>query len=150
MRDRKTCNRDRIYINASLRDGLLKECHKKKILGLDIMNNKDIFLLAVALGLNSPEDIQGKKDNYFLLKDIKAYDLAFFGAILLGKPENKDKIDQFANANVNYDEAERCAEAGFKKLKELIDSADGDNELLEKRVLKELQFLYQKNVASNP
>ena len=48
-----------------------------------------------------------------------------------------------------YDEAERCAETGFMRLKETIDSANGDSELLEKRILSQLNFLYQKNVASN-
>ena len=142
--------RDRIYINGSLRDGLLRECAQKNILGMHMMETKDIFLLAVALGLNFPEEMKGKKDGYFLLKNVESYDLALFASILLGVPENRDNIDRYANAEVNYDEAERCAEAGFKKLKEFIELADGDKELLEKRAFSELQLLYQKNVAANP
>ena len=142
--------RDRIFINGSLRDGLLRECDEKNVLGMHMMETKDIFLLAVALGLNAPEEMRGKKDGYFLLKNVKAYDLALFASILLGMPENKDNIDRYANAEINYDEAERCAEAGFKKLRDFIDSADGDKELLEKRALSELRFLYQKNVMANP
>jgi len=34
-------------------------------------------------------------------------------------------------------------------LKEMIDSAGGDMELLEKRIFSQLNMLYQKNVASN-
>ena len=142
--------RDRIFINGSLRDGLLRECDEKNTLGMHLMETKDIFLLAAALGLNTPEDRRGKKDGYFLLKNVKTYDLALFASILLGKPENKEDIDRYANAEINYDEAERCAEAGFKKLREFIESADGDNELLEKRALAELRLLYEKNVATNP
>lgn len=142
--------RDRIYINGSLRDGLLRECDEKNILGMHLMETKDIFLLAVALGLNAPEDMHGKKDGYFLLKNVKAYDLALFASILLGIPKNKDAIDRYASADVNYNEAERCAEAGFNRLKEFIESAGGDRELLEKRALSELRLLYQKNVAVDP
>ncbi len=115
-----------------------------------MMDAKDIFLLATALGLDSPEEMKGKKDGYFLLKNIKSYDLALFASILLGIPENKDDIDRYANREINYDEAERCAESGFKKLRDIINSAGGDQELLEKRVLQDLQFLYEKNVAANP
>lgn len=141
--------RDRIFINGTLRDGLLKECDEKNILGMHLMETKDIFLLAVSLGLNTPKNIQGKKDGYFLLKNVKAYDLALFASILLGVPDNKNEIDKYANAEINYDEAERCAESGFEKLKEAINSAGGDKELLEKRTLSELKLLYERNVASN-
>ena len=141
--------RDRIFINGTLRDGLLKECDEKNYLGIHMMETKDVFLLAVALGLNTPEEMQGKKDGYFLLKNVKSYDLALFASILLGKPENRDAVDRYANPEANYDEAERCAEAGFKKLKELIESAGGDEELLTKRTLAQLNMLYQQNVASN-
>ena len=141
--------RDRIFINGSLRDGLLKECDEKNILGFHMMETKDIFLLATALGLNNPTDIHGKKDGYFLLKNVKTYDKALFASILLGKSENKNHIDQYANIEVNYDESERCAETGFMRLKDFVESAGGDNELIEKRALAELQLLYQQNVASN-
>ena len=65
--------RDRIYIS-----GLLRKCDEKNTLGMHLMETKDIFLLAIALGLNTPEDMNGKKDGYFLLKNAKAYDLALF------------------------------------------------------------------------
>lgn len=141
--------RDRIFINGSLRDSLLKECDENNILGMHLMEKKDIFLLATALGLNNPTEIHGKKDGYFLLKNVKTFDLALFASIMLGKPENKNEIDKYANDEINYVEAERCAETGFIKLKELIEDADWDKELIEKRALAELQLLYQKNVASN-
>ena len=141
--------RDRIYINGSLRDGALKDWDEENTLGIHMMGKKDIFLLAVAMGLDTPEDMQGKKDGYFLLKDVKTYDKALFASILLGMPENQDNIDKCANADMNYDASERCAESGFKKLKEFIDAAGGDRELLEKRAFSQLKLLYQKNVATN-
>ena len=141
--------RDRIYINGSLREGLLKECNEKNYFGFKLLETKDIFLLAVALGLDKPEEMKGKKDGYFLLKNVKTYDKALFSSILLGLEENAAETDKYANADLNYDEAERCAEAGFKILKQLIDDASGDMELLEKRSLQQLDMLYQKNVATN-
>lgn len=141
--------RDRIFIPQSYRDEMLDGWQSKNTLGLKVLENKDIFLLAVALGLSTPEDFKEKKDDYFLLKNVETYDKALFGSILLGKLENTDNIDSFSNMDINYDESERCAISGFKKLKEFIDSAGGDSELLEKRALAQLNLLYQKNVASN-
>lgn len=141
--------RDRIFIPQSYRDEMLDGWQSKNTLGLKVLENKDIFLLAVALGLSTPEDFKEKKDGYFLLKNVETYDKALFGSILLGKLENTDNIDSFSNMDINYDESERCAISGFKKLKDFIDSAGGDSELLEKRALAQLNLLYQKNVASN-
>lgn len=81
-----------------------------------------------------------------LLKNIKTYDKAILSSICLGKEENKINIDNFANSDVNYDKAELCAEFGFKKLKEIIESAGDNDELLEKRLFKDLKELYDKNV----
>ena len=141
--------RDRLFINLNYRDSMLREWDEKNILGMHMLETKDIFLLATALGLDDPKDIQGKKDGYVRLSYIKTYHKALLASILLGLEENRDKIDDFANEDVNYDEAERCAESGFKKLKEMIDSAGGDMALLEKRIFSQLNMLYQKNVASN-
>ena len=128
---------------------MLNDWVDKNVLGMHMLETKDIFLLATALGLEKPQDIQGKKDGYVRLSYIKTYQKALMASILLGLEENRDEIDKFANEDVNYDEAERCAESGFKILKEMIDSAGGDIELFEKRIFSQLNMLYQKNVASN-
>ena len=141
--------RDRLFINLKYRDGMLKKWDEENILGIHMLETKDVFLLATALGLDEPKDIEGKKDGYVRLSYIKTYQKSLIASILLGLEENKENIDSFANAEVNYDEAERCAEAGFIKLKEIIESAGGDTELLEKRILAQLNMLYQKNVAAN-
>ena len=141
--------RDRLFINLKYRDGMLKKWDEENILGMHMLETKDVFLLAAALGLNEPRDSEGKKDGYVRLSYIKTYQKSLIASILLGLEKNKENIDSFANAEVNYDEAERCAEAGFIKLKEIIESAGGDTELLEKRIFSQLNMLYQKNVASN-
>lgn len=137
--------RDRIYINSIYRDSLLDELDKKDVLGFHSIAKKDIFLFAVALGLDNPKKIQGKKDGYFLLEYLKMSDKAFFGAIKLGKLENPADVDKFANEEESYDQAEQCAESGFEKLKEMYDSAE-DEEMFEKRLMSQLDYLYMINV----
>lgn len=137
--------RDRIYINKSYRYGLLEELNRKNILGFNVIGNKDIFLFAVALGLDNPIKIQGKKDGYFLLKDLKMSEKSFFGAIKLGVIKDIKEVEQYAREDYSYDLAEECAESGFAKLKEMYESA-ADETIFEKRLMAQLDYLYMKNV----
>ena len=86
--------RDRLFINVGYRDSLLKECDEKNILGFHMLEAKDIFLLAAALGLNEPRDIGGKRDGYFRTSYIKTVDKALMASILLGKEENKENCNK--------------------------------------------------------
>ncbi len=142
--------KDRLYINKHYRDTFLDDWDNKNVLGFHTVKAVDIFFIAVALGLSTPTDIQGAKDGYFQIhNNVYTKEKGLFGSILLGKEENKDSIDKYANIDVNFDEAERCAESGFLILKEKIDAAGGDEDLLEKRLIAELKLLYAKNVETN-
>lgn len=140
--------RDRLFIKEAWRESI-DNWKSRKLLGIDALEAKDLFLLAVSFGLDKPEDIQGKRDGYVRTSYVKTvYEKALFASILLGKSENADSIDKYANDDINFDESERCAEAGFKALQELFVEADNDPVLLEKIALERLRILFQKNVAS--
>lgn len=139
--------RDRLYINTLYRDQI-EIWKEKKILGIDLLETKDVFLLAVALGMNAPADIKGKRDGFTRTSYIKSRDKSLMASLLLGKTENQEHIDKYANDDLTYEEAERCAEAGFAILKEMIETAGYDEELLEKRILSQLNLLYEKNVVA--
>ena len=86
--------RDRLYISECHRDGLLKEIENKNILGLNLAKKVDIFFLAVALGLDNPQDFNGKKDGYFQIhNNVGTSEKSMFGSLLLGLEENKDKVN---------------------------------------------------------
>lgn len=135
--------RDRIFIDLSYRD-FLEGIKKSNILGFHLPDAKDVFLLAVSLGLDCPKDISGRKDGYFLVKNIRTSDKAFFASITLGNMKDNKDVDKYANDEINYDEAERCAESGFEILKGKIEDSGGNEELLAKRMLSELDLLYEK------
>lgn len=142
--------RDRLYINESYRDRMLQQMESQNILGFKLCKAIDRFFVAVALGLNNPIDFQGKKDGYFQIhNNVGTYEKALFSSLLLGIKGNQPEIDKYANADINYDHAEKCAESGFLVLKEKLDAANWDEELFEKRLLSELKLLYEKNVNSN-
>lgn len=140
--------RDRVFINKSNRERI-GEWGDSNVLGINMMENKDLYLLAVALGLQSPEEIQGPKEGYVRTAYFKTTDKSLLASILLGKVKNEDEIDLVANYDVSYDESEKCAEAGFNMLAEIINSANGNKDLMEKRLMKQLGELYQINVAPN-
>ena len=140
--------RDRIYFNSKYRD-FLKELDLKNTLGLHLVNQKDLFMIAMALGLNEPTDISGKREGLFLLKDVKSSDRAIFASITLGNLSDEKDIDKYANDEINYSEGERCAEAGYAISKKKIDDSAGNEELLATRLLSELDLLYESNVKSN-
>ena len=61
--------RDRVYINSNYRSEI-DEMKDSDILGFSIVENKDSFLLAVAMGVDSPETVKraifrptGKKES---------------------------------------------------------------------------------------
>lgn len=140
-------NRDRIYFprkykqfNQSLSN------HEINSLGLDNLNKLDLFKLAVALGLDDPQDFDGAKEGLFLLKDVKStYDLSLINVVKLGVADSNDEIDEYCNIDINYDEAERCACSGFGKLKNLVEN-NQDESLLIKKMFRELEKLYMTNV----
>jgi len=143
-------NRDRIYyprkfkqFNQSLSN------HEIKSLGLDTLNKLDLFKIAVAYGLDEPKEFDCPKEGLFLTKDIKlTYGISLLNTVKLGVAETNDEIDKYSDININYDEAERCACTGFGKLKELVEH-EQDEDLLIKKVIKELENLYIKNVELN-
>lgn len=140
-------NRDRIYypkkykqFNQSLSN------HEITKLGLDTLSNLELFKLAVAFGLDNPQDFNGGKEGLFLLKDLKTtYDQSLINIIKLGVANNDDEIDEFIDIELNYSEAERCAVTGFEILQNLVNN-NQDEELLIKKMIRELEQLYLTNV----
>lgn len=139
--------RDRIYYPRKYKQfNQALTNHEIKTLGLDNLSKLDLFKLAVAYGLDDPKDFEGAKEGLFLLKDIKStYDQSLFNTVKLGIAEDNDEIDEYCDLELNYDEAERCASSGFEKLKNLVES-NQDEELLIKKMIRELENLYFTNV----
>ena len=61
----------------------------------------------------------------------------------------KDELDEYANFEKSALLCEECAESGYQELLKLYDEAEQDEELLEKNMIKKLEWLYLKNVENN-
>jgi len=139
---------DIIYINDEYR-AFLDTFTKKDVLGFKLLDNKYSFLLAVALGVNSPIDRKRKRHGWTRKSYIKAVDKAFFSAVLLGTATTDDQINAYTNIDKCVELCEQCAESGFEQLKKQYDSVEGDTQLLERRMLKQLDLLFTQNVEND-
>lgn len=126
----------------------IDEMKDRDILGFSMVENKDSFLLAVAMGVDSPEAVKSK-DGWFLMKNLKTTDKALLAAVLLGTANDDSDVDAFADIEKALDLCEQCAESGFKDLKKRIIDAGKDREILERRMMKELDLLYTTNVEAD-
>ena len=136
--------RDRVFINTTYRTEI-DSMKESDMLGFDMVENKDSFMLAVALGVTIPEPVKSK-DGWFLMKNLKTSDKALLAAVLLGTAKNDSEVDSFADIEKAIDLCEQCAEAGFKELHKKIMDAENDRDILERRMLKELDMIYAMNV----
>lgn len=136
---------DRIFINKKYKSWIDEWSNEKNILDFKAIENIEKFTIAAALGVNSPIPTTGAREGYVRLQSIPSDSKAILSSILLGNIESK-KIDGCSNQESCYNEAEKCVESGFIKLKKLIDDANGDEELLCKRLMAEIDRLYESNV----
>ncbi|HOF43329.1 MAG TPA: hypothetical protein PLE44_01890 [Bacilli bacterium] len=140
--------KSRMTLNISAQNReLIYQLVAKKTLGFNSLSTKEIFKYASALGLNKPSNLKNS-DTYVRVDYLHTSDKALLITTKLGKAKTIAQIDEYCNIEHSYVEAEKCANTGFKILKEKVDAANGDEELLANRLLIELETLYQTNVKS--
>lgn len=135
---------DRAYIADENRDYI--NTHGN-ILDLEATPNKEIFFLTMALGMDEPKKLPTKKTGWILFKTFDTRDQALIQALRLGAEDvNEENINDFTDFDKCIDYAEQCSEAGFEKLRQMVEDADGDNTTLQDRLMNELDRLYRMNV----
>lgn len=139
--------KDRLFVSPDFKAAIegLKE---KDVLGLKIVENKEVFMLATALGLDNPTPLK-KRDGLSLYTALKTADKAIIASVLLGQATDSNDIDSLADFDASTDLCERCAETGYVILQNKYNEADCDEELFEQRMIKELELKYYKNVAKD-
>ncbi len=141
--------KDRIFINGKYRD-FVDELKNKKILDIDnTTENKDIFILLAALGIDSPKEIDGAKHGFIRKEYLHTYEIALITAMTLGNISENEDVDKYFVGNTFYDNAEKFVEAGFGVLKQKIEDDSADEELFRKKLMEELEILYDANVKAD-
>jgi len=139
--------KDRVFTSSQYRT-VIDEMKKADVLGLNIVEGKDIFMLAVALGLDDPAQLKNRV-GLFLNTALKTADRALMSSVLLGTVTDDSQLDEFADFEMSADICEQCAETGYQLLQKKYNDADCDSDLLERRMLKELELLFMKNVEAD-
>lgn len=70
-------------------------------------------------------------------------------SVLLGTVTDDTQIDEFADQDMSADLCEQCAETGYQLLLKKYNDADCDPDLMERRLIKELELLFMKNVEAD-
>lgn len=139
--------RDRIYTSTQYKT-VVDELKEQDVLGLNIAEGKDIFMLAVALGLENPAQLKNRV-GLFLNTALKTADRALIASVLLGTATDDSQLDQMADFDASADLCEQCAEAGYQILQKKFNEANCDITIFERRLIKELELLYTKNVLGD-
>lgn len=139
---------DIIYINEQYRS-FIDELKANDVLGFKLLDNKESFMLAVALGINQPTECKKKRFGWTRKSYIKTADKAMWASVLLGTAITDDEINQYADLDKSIELCEQCAETGFDILKQQYEKAEGDAEVFERRMLKALDLLYTQNVEND-
>lgn len=139
---------DIIYINEQYRS-FIDELKANDVLGFKLLDNKESFMLAVALGINQPTECKKKRFGWTRKSYIKTADKAMWASVLLGTATTDEEINQYADLDKSIELCEQCAETGFDILKQQYEKAEGDAEVFERRMLKALDLLYTQNVEND-
>lgn len=132
----------------------LDSLHAKGVFGLSrSIDNKEQALFLAALGCDSPVPLSSKKDEggWFRTESVTKYskDVAMMSCILLGTAKNDDEYDKFSQLEEYMSYVEQCAESGFRIVEKKLEESNDDNDLLERRMLKELDLLYTAVVEND-
>ena len=139
--------RDRVYVSEQFKN-TMDELKKADVLGLSLAEGKEVFMLSVALGLDKPAPLKNRVV-LFLNTALKTADKALIASALLGTMADGDDMDQYADFDKSCELCEQCAETGYQILLKKYNDAGCDEELLERRMLTELDMLYSKNVLDD-
>ena len=139
--------KDRVYTSSQYRT-VIDDMKKKDVLGFNIVEGKDVFMLAVAFGIDNPTPLKNRV-GLFLNTALKTADKALIASVLLGTVSDDSDIDAYADWDQSTDLCEQCAETGYQVLLKKYNDADCDSDLFERRLIKELELLYMKNVESD-
>lgn len=140
-----------VYYNEGRRE-FLQMLSDKKILGFETsIENKAQAVFFAALGIDNPTELT-KRDNSGWIRSsyIQGYskDKAEVSLFMLGNAATDDDLEEAVQFDNYAEYFEKCAEGGFNELSQKLEDSDWDNEMLERRMLKELDLLYNLNVKS--
>ena len=149
-----------LYTNSRLVDGYKANVRESDntVLGVvtdryKVVQNTEAFaftdnLLGEGVKYETAGSLQGGKKVWILARLPREYIMSGERITPYLVFSNSD-VDAFADIEKALDLCEQCAESGFKDLRKRIIDAGKDREILERRMMKELDLLYTTNVEAD-
>lgn len=149
-----------LYTNSGLVDGYKANVRESDntVLGVvtdryKVVQNTEAFaftdnLLGEGVKYETTGSLQGGKKVWILARLPREYIMSGERITPYLVFSNSD-VDAFADIEKALDLCEQCAESGFKDLRKRIIDAGKDREILERRMMKELDLLYTTNVEAD-
>jgi len=104
-------------------------------------NNKEQFLIAMAIGVNGQIKVPLKaKDGWFLRKDLRVEDEALISAVAV---TDNNSVDILSDKGKVFEVAEQYAHAGIRMLADNIESVEFGT--FSKQFEKQISEVYAKN-----
>ncbi len=106
---------------------------------LKFENQKDLFMYAMALGINCPSNFTSKKEGLFLEKDMNYEDMAILYSVALNEVQ---QIEELTDKEKVYTIVQNMANTGFSFIEKHIENNSFEN--LTMKLLLELDEKYEK------
>lgn len=105
---------------------------------LKFNNQKDLFIYAMVIGMDTPTNFKGKKEAFFHDSDLNYEDKAIIYSVVAPKLE---KLEDITNNELIYDIAQKMANTGFTIIKHNIEDISLEN--MDKKLLTQLDEKYK-------
>ena len=135
---------DFLRIDKKLRDTIIKNIDNSELLNFKKMERLDLFIFAVALGIDHPTDppsfeplIRGE------LVRQRPESIAEMASIAIGNLTGRDSVDEQISKNYIWYLAEKCDNTGFHCIDDMLNKPD---ETVYSELLSDLDDLYEKYI----
>ncbi len=105
-------------------------------------NNKDIYLLAIALGLENPTDKMSKPESWTRTVYFSGFEKSLVKAAYLGNIADSDDISDYCDIREAFAYCKMLTDEGFLEIDKFAQEALYDPELMVKKMLEYVDSIY--------
>lgn len=112
------------------------------------INNKDIYLLAVALGLDSPAEKLIKPESWVRMVNFRDHDKALAIAAYMATALDSDSVGKYCDQRDAFAYCKQFTDAGFRIIDSFASDAMYDPDLMVKKMLSYVDSIYEEVISS--
>ena len=125
---------------------VVRKMKEHKLLSIGVgegdSNNKDIYLLAVALGLDRPTEKLTRSESYTRTSYFTPKDRSLITSVLLGTADEDSDISSYCKTKNAFDYCRQFTDAGFQAIDRFAAEANYDPDLMVRKMLDHVDSIY--------